>query len=700
LFAPILRDLDSRGGFDWHMGRALLLGCLLLPSLVLAQNAPNVAYDPGARLWSLSNGLIEARYVLDENGLFRLQMLGRPGGKHWVTDGVPASSPIYLEVDGTTLEATTPWELLDTRIEAADRGGQRHVILLGNADALAELEVHLEVYPGQPFLRTSFVYRNVDEITHYVGQARFLELALNTEQQTIRTLSVNQFRQMSPLMFDPLEATLSADQPVSLYTGAYADQCTWLALADEASNGVVLGWESDARSQVYARLNDTGETAIIEGGPVSLHADVAPGDTFPAPAAFLGLYEGDWDEAGYRTHRFVEAVLATPPPDNNFPYFMFDTWGYGQNLDEQTLRRAAQIAAEVGVETFIVDLGWARHIGDWVEDPAKFPSGLRAFSDYVHSLGMKFGLHFTPSEAAAEAPVLQDNPDWTASVDTNYFDAQSMCISNQPTQEWLQQAALAVVQAYNPDWMAQDGEDLVKECTKDTHTHDPANSNWSNSVKGLDLFLGFMRAQAPQVYWENNGDGGTMSTFDAVKRYATFGGCDACTHMDRRRVTYGMTYPFPPRFISRYMGEPPIKFTTRSSMFGGPWILMQRITEWTPAEIQLLRQEGAIYKSLRRLIRDGKVYHLLPRPSDYTIAAFESFHADLDRGVVFVYRPDSPVTSETIYPRGLNPGKTYRVTFQESGDAMTHSGAELMSKGISVKLPTKNFAEIVYITGS
>ena len=169
--------------------------------------------------------------------------------------------------------------------------------------------------------------------------------------------------------------------------------------------------------------------------------------------------------------------------------------------------------------------------------------------------------------------------------------------------------------------------------------------------------------------------------------------------MDRRRVTHGMTYVFPPRFISRYMEEPPIKFTTRSSMFGGPWILMQRITQWTPAEIDLVRQEAALYKSLRGLINRGKVYHLLEWPSDYTIAAIESFDAESDRGLVFVYRPDSSVSTQTIYPRGLNPNRNYRVTFQETSDSSTQSGAELMRRGVAVKLPTKNFAEIVYITG-
>ncbi|MGH8247198.1 MAG: GH36 C-terminal domain-containing protein, partial [Gammaproteobacteria bacterium] len=199
--------------------------------------------------------------------------------------------------------------------------------------------------------------------------------------------------------------------------------------------------------------------------------------------------------------------------------------------------------------------------------------------------------------------------------------------------------------------------------------------------------------------WENNADGGTMSTYEAVKHYVTFSSCDACPHQPQRQAVWGMSYAFPPRYINRYMGDSPTKFVTRSSMFGGPWILMNRITNWTSSDIQLVRQEAALYKSLRGLIRDGKVYHLLGPPNGHSIEAIESFHAEWDRGVVFVYRPDSPASSQTIYPRGLNPTRTYRVTFQESRDVYTMGGDALMARGVQVRLPSKNFAEIVYISG-
>jgi alpha-galactosidase len=48
--------------------------------------------------------------------------------------------------------------------------------------------------------------------------------------------------------------------------------------------------------------------------------------------------------------------------------------------------------AALGIEVAVLDLGWARTIGDWRPNPAKFPRGLRPIADRAHELGMKFGI--------------------------------------------------------------------------------------------------------------------------------------------------------------------------------------------------------------------------------------------------------------------------------------------------------------------
>src|SRR5262249_20816167 len=156
------------------------------------------------------------------------------------------------------------------------------------------------------------------------------------------------------------------------------------------------------------------------------------------------------------------------------PYVVWDSWAYGTKINEESLRRNAEIAARTGVEMFIVDLGWARQIGDWRDDPVKFPSGLKQLSDYVRGLGMKFGLHVAFAQAAADSPVVRDHPDWLATEPNQYFGSQSLCLSHKPAQEWVIAELVRIIDEYGLDWILQDGEHIVKQCTRTDHTHDPA----------------------------------------------------------------------------------------------------------------------------------------------------------------------------------------------------------------------------------
>ena len=56
-----------------------------------------------------------------------------------------------------------------------------------------------------------------------------------------------------------------------------------------------------------------------------------------------------------------------------------------------------QVLADAGYQYVVIDDGWSLRERDGnkrlVPDPEKFPSGMKALSDYIHSKGLKFGIH-------------------------------------------------------------------------------------------------------------------------------------------------------------------------------------------------------------------------------------------------------------------------------------------------------------------
>lgn len=677
--------------------RKVLYLWILSAGALCAQSQVRFRFDADDRRWTLSNGLIETVFSLTPADNFQLDRFSdlRSGAVWRGAD----SSPLRFTIDDTAYGAATGYRLMEQTVTDLGKGGFRQRIVLEDLNGQVQVRLSLDMYEGQPVLRQRVSIRNLASRPVRVRSADMLPYRFADGGRRFRVFRVFQWA-VAPQEqnFGPLESPLDPKNgSVIVESGARGLHCAWMVLRDAEDRGLFSGWEFDGRAEGEARQAD-GKLRL-SASILDLSHPLQPGDEFRVPPAFLGSFQGDWDEAGYRTQRFTENVLAKPIPDpERFPYVAWDSWGYGATIDEVKLRHEAENAARLGVELFVVDLGWANKIGDWRADPRKFPSGLRSLSDYVHELGMKFGVHFALAEAAPDAPVLLEHPDWTSSETYGYFGALSLCLSNQETQQWLIDQAVRMIEDYNVDWILQDGENMVKRCTKSTHTHDPADSNYSNSVLGLNAVLAEIQRRKPAVLWENCENGGNMMTFNMVQYYVTSITNDASSSLGARQAVFGATYPFPPRYANRYMGDEKLdSYTTRSFLFGGPWIFMNRLSAMKPDDLAFAASEIRLFKTIRTRIRDGKVYRLTERPEEDRIDAIQSYHEPTDSAIAIVTRDGGESDSFILRPRGLKVGGLYRVRFQDDTRILTITGDELMRVGVTVRLPLKKISEIVYI---
>jgi len=91
-----------------------------------------------------------------------------------------------------------------------------------------------------------------------------------------------------------------------------------------------------------------------------------------------------------------EGLAQTPPMGWN-------SWNTFQtNIDEPLLKGMVDTYVSSGMKDagymyFVLDDGWMAmerdNNGNLVADPKKFPNGMKAFADYVHSKGLKFGIY-------------------------------------------------------------------------------------------------------------------------------------------------------------------------------------------------------------------------------------------------------------------------------------------------------------------
>lgn len=87
----------------------------------------------------------------------------------------------------------------------------------------------------------------------------------------------------------------------------------------------------------------------------------------------------------------------------NLPALGFNTWNtFGENINEQLVRDTADAMVSTGLRDagytyLVIDDCWAEKERDdshrLVPSHEKFPSGMKALADYVHSKGLKFGMY-------------------------------------------------------------------------------------------------------------------------------------------------------------------------------------------------------------------------------------------------------------------------------------------------------------------
>jgi alpha-galactosidase len=661
-------------------------------------------FDAGNQTWKLTNSQLEARFELNPAGLFRFAGLRNlRSGDEWLPAIAVSSSPIRLRVDTVQFGPQTAFQLVSQVWQTPSSDSGRLTIVLTDIYRTGEVILEFELYEDLPVLRYGVRFRNTRSHTVFVKEASPVAWEFSDAGEQYRALRIEQWLPVAdPAAFKVIAGELPNDgSPITVDSGAHNRYCTWLALADRNARGLAFGWEFDGRAEISLTQQADAGRLTLSSQISDLFHPVPPGAEFQTPHAFVVSFHGDWDDAGYDTQRFVTRALAKPMPGRaEFPFVSWDSWAYGTEINEETLRRNADQAAKLGIELFVVDLGWARMLGDWREDPRKFPSGLRALSDYVHGLGMKFGLHFAFGEAMAEAPILQvrGHEDWPSSVNYSYYGAQSLCLAHEPVRKWIVEQAVRLIDEYDVDWILQDGENMVRECRKDTHTHHQNDSNYAGAVDGLGAILRGVQSLRPQVAWENCENGGNLMTFQMVQNYVTSIVNDASGALGARTSVYGATYPFPARYADRYMPEQTMDpYTTRSYLFGGPWIFMNRLPDLTAEEFTAAAREIERFKRVRPLVRDGKILHVSDVPRAGATDAIAAWDAAADSGVAVITRQNAPGESYRLRLPGAVDARTYRVSFASAPGTLSLTGSQLRTQGIDVPLPQEWFGEVVTV---
>ena len=198
-----------------------------------------------------------------------------------------------------------------------------------------------------------------------------------------------------------------------------------------------MGWmilhEHDAPSQKaddypvsieHARTSNTVTLSVrIRNGAYVEGERLSQLRPFTTPWVTSGWYEGaSMDEGEAFIWSFLDRWMCDNPHTRT-PRFYYNTWGMQRDesarkkdvrsvLTQARIIEDIRLAAELNIESYVLDDGWQEHFGDWTPHPQRLPNGLRPVAEELSSRGIAFGIWLGCLAVDSSANVFREHPEW------------------------------------------------------------------------------------------------------------------------------------------------------------------------------------------------------------------------------------------------------------------------------------------------
>lgn len=725
-------------------------------SALLAQTSQKayVEFNAATQTWTLGNAFFEREMAFDPTrGLVLKRFVHRATGQNWMADQPRHGPDIYLIIEDEIFFGAAPGsrfqyvdherrpDSLQIRLKLSP---QNLIVRLNyrlfDDSCILEQWCTLENASGKaigpierfdPFL---LPLRRDDYILHWVqgihdyGHQR----GVGENLQPFPPYRVRR----EPLIETISLISVAPGERYGRKSMSTTENLNWFALEDPRRHcGLIGGLEwSGAWALHFAKLDDA---VLVYGGVDKCSHMLQPGATLESPRVFYGPYQGELDDGLRDQHSYLKKHFI-PAVDERFPWVTYNTWyAFSWRFTEDALKREADIARDLGIECFYVDAGWWESesdagmesgLGAWIESRRKFPSGLKTFADYVRGKGMKFGIWVEPERANAQLVGKEISEKWLSKHDGLYVgldESRVLCFGNPEVRDWVRRWLARMVRDYGVEWIRWD-LNAYNICTRPDHGHQTGDGDYAH-IRGLYEVWQWLNRNFPQVRLESCAGGGNRNDFGAMRYAHTTWISDASWPSYRVRYqVLGCSYPYPSRYQNSmyvYQGgltghshsygkqeivderspDGWLDYLFRSRMMGA-FGISDRMVNW-PENVRAAARRAIHAMKRARPILQGDVYHLLPQPLMLTPPisppaqweAIEYHHPERDAAVVFCFRALAPETEMTLAIRGVRPGNSYKVTYENSGEGLRLSGADLLKRGIRVPLPERERSEIVWI---
>jgi alpha-galactosidase len=435
--------------------------------------------------------------------------------------------------------------------------------------------------------------------------------------------------------------------------------------------GVHVAWSGN-HTMLAERLADGRR--YVQAGELLHPGEVVldPGESYATPSV-IGVHSDTGLTAA--TWGFHRAVRSSPAHPNTPRPVLLNTWeAVYFDHDIERLRELAAVAAEVGIERFVLDDGWfgsrrddTSGLGDWWVSPNVYPDGLGPLIEYVAGLGMEFGIWVEPEMVNPDSDLFRAHPDWALTTE----GYEPVLGRNQLVLDLGHPGAFAHILGQLDSLLCDHAISYVKwDMNRDHVQGSGAAGSAGTHAQTLAVYamLDELRSRHPTVEFESCASGGGRIDLEILQRAERVWTSDCNDALERQTIQRGASMLLPPEVMGAHIGprrshttgrRHTLAFRAATALFGHLGV------EWNVARLDAddrarLAEAIELHKRFRPLLHSGDVVRFDTEPA---YCAHGVYAADRSEALVsFAQLATAPsLTPPALRLPGLDPDGRYRI---------------------------------------
>lgn len=459
-----------------------------------------------------------------------------------------------------------------------------------------------------------------------------------------------------------------------------------------------------------------GQT-IVSGGlhDFDFRWKLDAGESFETPSFVAGFTHEGFGEASRLLHRYqLEQVLPKNFANKPRPV-IYNSW-YVTLFDVtvQNQMEAAERAAALGVELFVMDDGWfgQRHheqagLGDWYVNPEKFPQGLTPLIEHVNRLGMGFGLWVEPEMVNKDSDLYRAHPDWVYHFPQRpRSEGRHQLVLNlarEDVRSYILTMLDSLLAENKIDFLKWDMNRDFSEPGWPSAESGREQEIWLRHTKGLYEVLRQLRQKHPNVMIESCASGGGRVDLGILRYTDQFWLSDNTDPLDLLLMQEGNSLAYAPKARMAWVTEPfetnprdtSLSYRFHVAMMGSLG-LGANLSQWSAQDKAEAKALIARYKELRDTLQHGQLYRLRSF-RDSPLQATQFVAKDGHEAVVFGFLHSSNFGAYRCQLRlqGLVADARYEI----EGYGIV-SGQALMQRGLKLELSGSFQSKLIHLKRS